>query len=293
MPKDVADTPKSEPSEAASDLDRSRPVLVLDRSRGGGHVVEPHAHPRAQLAWPTTGVLRIVVGDDVFIVPPSHAVWIPGGRVHQMITETDAEIRHLLIHPERGTRPGGGDPATCCVVAMTPLLREAILRMGEFDRGPTSEARLARLGEVILDEIADLPAAPLGLPGGRDPRLVRLTRHLENRPADGRPLAELASLVGSTTRTLERLIHAETGLTYRQWRARHRLLRSIERLEAGESTTAVALSLGYAGASAFAAAFRRHFGVTPQHYRGDLGRRGSGRRRSLTTTSVATTADPP
>ncbi|MDR3372468.1 MAG: helix-turn-helix domain-containing protein [Ancalomicrobiaceae bacterium] len=266
MPKDVADTPDREPDEAGSDLDQNKAVLLLGGFRSGGYAVRAHAHPRGQLAWPTSGVLRIVSGASVFIVPPSHAVWIPAGAVHQMVTDTDAAVRHLLIHPDRGIRHRRAHADRCSVVLMTPLLRELILRLEALEQAGADAERLRRFEEVVLDELDDLPESPLELPGGRDPRLVRLTRHLGGEPEERRPLKSLAAMVGSTTRTLERLFRAETGLTYRQWRARHRLLSSIERLNAGESTTAVALSLGYGSASAFAAAFKRHFGKRPQQY---------------------------
>jgi AraC-like DNA-binding protein/quercetin dioxygenase-like cupin family protein len=271
MPKDVADTPEREPT-AVFDHDRAEPVHLLRRTRARGFVVRPHAHPHGQLVWPTQGVLRLAGDDGIWIVPESHAVWIPAGVVHQMVAETDTEIRHLLVHPDRRLRLGRSDPTLCSVVVTTPLLRAAIERMSILEDDPDAADRRRRLGDVVLDEIDDLPEAPFHLPGGRDPRLVRLTRHLGGHPDERRPLSVLASEVGSTTRTLERLFRAETGLTYRQWRSRHRLLGSIERLQRGESTTTVAASLGYAGASAFAAAFRERFGLSPQRYRIDAGR---------------------
>ncbi len=271
MPKNVADTPECEPT-SVFDLDRGMTVQLLARTRERGFAVRRHTHPHGQLVWPTRGVLRLVGEDGIWIVPESHAVWMPAGAVHQVIAETDAEIRHLQVHPERRLRHDRGEPARCVVVVTTPLLRAAIERMEGLEGRPEAADRLRRLAEVVLDEIEDLPEAPFHLPGGRDPRLVRLTRHLGDHPDERRGLAVLAAEVGSTTRTLERLFRAETGLTWRRWRSRHRLLRSIERLQRGESTTAVAASLGYAGASAFAAAFRELFGTSPQRHRLDAGR---------------------
>lgn len=271
MTKDVADTPNVG-AHATFDLSVGAPMLLLRRSRARGFEVRPHTHAHGQLVWPTVGVLRLVGDDGIWIVPQSHAVWIPVGVMHRMIAETDAEIRHLLVHPDRTLRRDREGPPRCGVVVMTPLLRAAIARMADLDDGPADLARLCRLGEVVLDELDDLPEAPLHLPGGRDPRLVRLTRHLGAHPDEQRSLPVLAAEVGSTPRTLERLFRAETGLSYRRWRSRHRLLRAIERLQAGESTTAVAAALGYAGASAFAAAFREGFGRTPRSFGPDDGR---------------------
>jgi AraC-like DNA-binding protein len=181
-------------------------------------------------------------------------------------SETRAEVRHVFVDPSRAVRVGTPHPDHCAVLAVTPLMRELTLRLETLLAEETDEAHRLRFCDVVIDELDRLDEAPLNLPGGRDPRLVRLTRHLGEHPEDRRPLTELASFVGSSTRTLERLFAEETGLTYRRWRARLRLLAAIERLERGESTAEVALSLGYSSPSAFAASFRAEFGEPPRSF---------------------------
>jgi len=63
---------------------------------------------------------------------------------------------------------------------------------------------------------------------------------------------------------MTRLFQRETGLSFRAWRRRLRLLKSLGGLEAGESVTSVALDSGYNSTSAFIAAFRNEFGMTPR-----------------------------
>jgi AraC-like DNA-binding protein len=67
-------------------------------------------------------------------------------------------------------------------------------------------------------------------------------------------------------RTIERLFKAETGLTYRQWRSRFRLMNSLEHIVNGANTTTVAHQLGYQSVSSFISAFKSLFGCTPQEY---------------------------
>jgi AraC-like DNA-binding protein len=92
---------------------------------------------------------------------------------------------------------------------------------------------------------------------------LRLAEALGSDPADSAGLAELARAAGASPRTIQRLFLAETGLPFAQWRQRLRLLHGATALGAGKSVTEAALEAGYAGTSAFIAAFRRHFGVTP------------------------------
>ena len=266
MPNNIADTPFFEPSPVSSIIDPARPLLIRSQTLVANRIVRPHSHPRGQYAWARTGVLRIISDHCVWIVPPTHAVWIPGGIRHQVASETRAEVRHVFVDPSRAVRVGAPRPDRCAVLAVTSLMRELTLRLETLLAEESDEARRLRFCDVVIDELDRLEEAPLSLPGGRDPRLVRLTRHLGEHPEDRRPLAELASFVGASTRTLERLFAEETGLTYRRWRARLRLLAAIERLERGESNTEVALSLGYSSPSAFTASFREEFGEPPRTF---------------------------
>lgn len=246
--------------------DPARPILPHSRRLGAGMAVEPHAHPRGQLLWAAQGVLRVFAEDSVWIVPPSHAVWIPGGTRHHVLTETEAELRNLYVDASRPLRLDVHGHAHCSVLLLTPLMRELILRLATSPTTGYPDAALQRLAEVALDEIGSLAEAPLSLPGGRDARLTRLTQHLGRQPGDGRPLTALARLAGASPRTLERLFRKETGLTFRQWRSRLRLLNAIEQLHLGRSSTEIAWSLGYSSPSAFVAAFRARFGRTPQDF---------------------------
>mgnify|MGYP002721722241 FL=1 len=74
-------------------------------------------------------------------------------------------------------------------------------------------------------------------------------------------------------RTLARLFRDETGLSFREWRERVRLLAALPRLERGESVTLIAGELGYESTSAFIELFQRQLHTSP----GALARQMRGR----------------
>jgi len=76
-------------------------------------------------------------------------------------------------------------------------------------------------------------------------------------------LQQWARELGCSEKTLMRLFQRETGLSFRNWRQRMRLLSSLALLEAGESVTDAALGCGYDSTSAYIAAFKQMFGSTP------------------------------
>lgn len=246
------------PAGPAYVLDPSRPVLVHSRALAAGSVITRHAHPRAQLLQAVQGLLRIKTGGAIWLVPPGFGVWIPGGAVHEVTIETAARTANIYVDPSITVRPG----QTCEVVPVSPLLRLLIQRMLD----ETHPDRLNRLGAVACDEISAAEPAPLNLPVGQDARLRRVTTSLARNPGDPRPLPALAAEAATSPRTLERLFRAETGLGFRDWRSRARLLQAVAQLERGETSTRIAYGLGYRSVSAFVAAFRQQFGCAPQAY---------------------------
>jgi len=243
-------------------LDPDRPVLTHGRDMEAETSIEPHRHPRAQLLWAAEGVLRVTTEENVWIVPSSHAVWIPGGCFHHLVTETAVKTRNLYIDPSYAVR---SQHKGCAMLLLTPLMREIILRFASLTLESDTGA-LHRLGLVAIDELQRLESSALNLPAGHDPRLRRLIGHMVRTPAEQRSLQALGQLAGASVRTLERLFAAETGMSFRQWRSRLKLLSAVEQLRQGHSSTTIAHALGYRSASAFVAAFHEHFGCPPQQF---------------------------
>lgn len=244
-------------------LDPTRPLTVRARSWTAGEVGRPaHSHPRGQLLWPETGILMVRSCGARWLVPRSHAVWIPGGIVHEVVMETDVTACFIYVDPSFEDVRG----KDCEVLHMTPLMRQLILRFRGLSLERPDAPQVGRLSAVIIDELSCLEAAPLSLPAGDDPRLKRVTARLLARPDDQAGLEELARFAGAGPRTLERLFRRETGLRFSEWRSRLRLMEAVNHLSRGKSSSEIAGLLGYSGASAFVAAFRRAFGMPPQSY---------------------------
>lgn len=238
------------------------PIVASASDRAGPHRFPPHHHDRAQLVYASAGVMTTATATGTWVVPPQQAVWVPAGIVHEVRSAGSMAMRTLYVRPEAAMDL----PRTCCVVEVSPLLRELILRAVAFatDRPPTPEE--ARMLTVIADELHSLVPSPLHLPLPRDRRLKSVTDALAQIPADRRPLADWARIAGASERTLARLFVRETGLTFGAWRQRLRLLGAVARLAEGEAVTTIAYDLGYDSPSAFIAMFRKSLGATPGRY---------------------------
>ncbi len=234
-------------------------IEVRARDDPKGFVIAPHAHDEHQIVHASHGIMRVMTEAAAWVVPPGRALWMPARTVHWIACVTDVSMRTVYLSTDGAARV----PVECAVWTVSGLLREVILRLVE---GPATEGQKHMLIALLVSEIEVADMVPLSLPMPRDRRLKRVTDALQASPGDGRSLEAWARLAGAAPRTLIRLFHKETGLSFREWRRQARLLAALERLAEGEAVTTVALDLGYAAPSAFIQSFREVLGVTPARY---------------------------
>lgn len=258
---------QSLPEELAGLTALPRPVFGHAESVTNRALGYRHAHPWVQFAHAVAGVLDVRTDTGRFIAPPQRAVWIPAGVAHQVRCSADTEIRSLYIEPSAVPDVQGG----CRVLAVSPLLRELIRAFGDLPAAYDEHGPGGRLAAVLLDQVAAAPALGLVLPLPQEPRLRRVCEALEAEPDTRDGLAAWSARLGCSERTLARLFRAHTGLNFRLWRQRLRLISALPRLEAGERVTDVAIACGYDSVSAFIASFREHLGVTPGEFAGSRG----------------------
>lgn len=208
--------------------------------------------------------MTVRAADGLWILPPSHALWMPAGVVHQIRTNGPVEMRTLYIQPRHAQRIKN----ECHVVFVSALLRELIVRAMEFPALYDLRGMPGRVMTLILDEVARLPAQPLGLRMPRDPRLLRLCELVLRDLSTAEPIARLGAAVGLSERSVMRLFPKHTGLSFRRWHNQARPLKAFELFDQGQSLTRVALDVGYSGPSAFAKMCRRTLGKAPTALRG-------------------------
>lgn len=240
----------------------TQPVMALAVAWPHGHRIPRHRHRSAQLIHAVTGVMTVTTRDGTWVVPPLRAVFVPPGVAHSIRMTGDVAMRTVYV-----ARPLADTlPRACCVVAVTPLLRELIVRATSFPKRWAADSSEARVAALIVDEMRAARVAPLQLRSPRDARALRVTRALQANPGDARSLAQWAQSAGASSRTLARVFQSETGLSFGAWRQQLRLLRALERIAAGDAVTTVALELGYESPSSFIAMFRKALGVSPGRY---------------------------
>jgi AraC-like DNA-binding protein len=248
---------------SAPDLDRTpRPVIAIADEYPPGFVDPRHSHRRAQLLYASAGVMSVITSQHSFVVPPQRALWLPAGTEHEVACRGPVSLRTLYFEPDMC----GALPKCCSVIEISDLLRELIVAVTKFDAEYDMSGREGRIMQLILEEIALTPGAPLHTPMPKDARLARVCRAILADLAQEGDLDDWAHIAGMGRRTLTRLFRAETGMSLAAWRQQVRLLEALSQLSIGRSVTMVAYEVGYESPSAFTAVFTRTFGASPSQY---------------------------
>jgi len=199
----------------------------------------------------------------MWITPPTRAIWIPPATEHEIEVKGQAALRTLYVSPERAR----GTASSVRALEVVPLFRELILHVVSIAMLDPLHPEHERLAAVLMDLIGSAREMDLVLPLPRDPRALRLAQALRCALGDKQSLGPLVIDTGASLRTLQRCFVEETGLTIESWRQKARLVSSAAELSLGASVLRASAACGYESSSAFSAAFRKQFGVTPRQFR--------------------------
>jgi AraC-like DNA-binding protein len=224
-----------------------------------------HAHAEAQLTFAASGMVQVHTDSGRWLVPPQLAVWVPAGVSHRVEALTDAEL--WMVHWQHSAVSAWAPPVLrergAFALRITQLLRSLLDAAFATDLGADKAELMVRL---MLHELTGTADAPTFLPWPTSPvgrRLADLAfKDHQNRLGFG----ELASRAATSVCSASRVFPAETGLTFKAWRQRARIVRAIDRLARGEAIARVSAESGFASMAAFSSAFRQVTAMAPTEF---------------------------
>ncbi len=220
-----------------------------------------HAHDEAQLIFAASGTMQVYTKSGRWLVPPQLAVWVPARVPHRVdvLSDTENWMIYWRASASREWAPSAS-LARAFALRVTPLLRELIFAAFEAAATPGKTELVVRL---ILHELTETPDAPTFLPLPESTIGRRIADLALADPQNRLDIDELASRAATSVRTISRLFPAETGLTFKAWRQRARIVLAIGQLSAESTIAEVAIRSGFASTAAFCFAFRQVTKLTP------------------------------
>ncbi|HIF9408251.1 TPA: AraC family transcriptional regulator [Photobacterium damselae] len=227
----------------------------------------PHWHSWGQLQLISGGIMELKTQNKRFLSPPQYAVWVPPTVTHESYIRRSLDYCSMnIIAPLASTLP-----SYPCLLEISPII-EAIVndfRRRKLIYPQTSEDE--RLVKVLLDQVLQCPIHQQFLPTSDDKLLNPILVELEKNPTNAKSLAQWASELHTTERTLARHCQDKLGMSFTEWRQRRKYIYSLHLLRKGMTVKEVALTLGYHQASPFITLFKKHSGSTPEQYRQRIG----------------------
>ena len=235
-----------------------------------GASVPWHRHSRGQLALTLARVMRVETPDKVWLVPRGSVLWLPAETPHRSLAPEQRLMRSLYVRPDSAESL----PTAPTAVEQGSPLADMVTWLAETYDSDRLDKAWSTVAGAALALVRPGPGVSIRLPQPADPALAVIADAVLADPAVEISLEDWAERFGMAGRTLRRRVQAETGMSYRDWRRILGLTVAAERLLAGSRVTDVAFETGYAGTSAFVAAFRAAFQVTPGEFQRRAALRG-------------------
>lgn len=216
-----------------------------------------HTHREGQLLYPSQGASLVETEGRVIRVSPDRAAWIPANVPHAVLMNRTYRYHSLYIDNNFYE----GDQLA--VILVRPLLRELIVDVCSWSDGQSEVEQWHRKAHVIVDELRRAPRLETGIQVPDDPRIGPICRELEGDPSNVLSLDEWASKVAASTKTIQRVFMARTGLSFQQWRNYVRMTRALELHGLGMRQLDIAMAVGYSTEGAYAQAFKKFYGYPP------------------------------
>lgn len=237
------------------------PFRTMRATRSRGENVVLHAHDEAQLLFAAVGTMQVYTATGRWLVPPQLAVWIPSSVPHRIDVLSGAEVWMIYWDRQAWRRWAPAEALyRAFALRVTPLLRELIFAAFGPDASSEHTELVVRL---ILHQLTATPDAPTFLPLPASKIGLRIADLALSDRRSVLDIDELGSRAATSARTVSRLFPAETGLTFKSWRQRARIVVAIDQLVEGRAISGVAAASGFASTAAFSHAFRQVTGLTP------------------------------
>jgi AraC-like DNA-binding protein len=218
---------------------------------------EAHVHACGQLVFAQRGPMLLETSSGIVRMGPDRAAWLPAGEPHAVFLDHRFRYHSLYIDSDFCSR------GTCGVFILSPLLRELIIDVSLWPESNLTADEKMRRAHVIVDEIMRAPRTGSSVRIPDDRKLGIICRAIERDTAIDKSLEDWAVEVGASTKTLQRLFLAQTGMAFQQWRNHVRMTRALELHMSGMRELDVALAVGYASEGSYAQAFKKFYGHPP------------------------------
>jgi AraC-like DNA-binding protein len=238
---------------------------ILAKTHFAGSTLPSHQHSTGQMLFATQGVMLVETAKGRWTVPPQRALWIPPHETHAIEMLTETHMRTVYFSPDliAGCNAFTQHSKVHVVVA-SAMIKELVLGLFETERSDDMRDLMAKL---LLHALVETTYLPTYLPMPTEEKLKNTLLTLIAKNDWQQSLDEVSARSHMSSRTFTRRFTLEVGMSFRDWRQRARLVKSLDLLALNQSIKSIAHTMGFASTSAYCAAFRDLLGCIPSEFR--------------------------
>lgn len=224
-----------------------------------------HKHEIAQLSVPQNGIIYFVVEEQLYVVPPNTAIYIPPNIAHCIYkTNNKIIIENIYFSKQYLDKL----PEITKSSTLTDLAKILIARICKISKDNLDNHKTEQMLELLLEELKDNNNFEYNLKIPQDEKLKNVFNSIANNESVSLPnLENCASVINVSSRTLQRIIKQELGVSFILWRSQILFMKSLALIHKHKSTSVVSYMLGFNSESAFISMFKKFsHGKTPSSF---------------------------
>ncbi len=218
------------------------------------------------LLYAAKGALRLSVGREHWVLPPSFAAWVPAGNPIVVTINTPVTTCSVL------TTPGfcEGLPDSPTVFQMSPMARQMIHYCKDWGDNADHPPQAEPFFLTLLNVCAVLVNGSVNVkrPTATDLAVQRAIDITESGLGTAITAGDVARQANMSERSLQRRFRDDVGMSWSEALTQLRMIRAVELLAIADlSVIQIAGDVGFNSLSAFNRAFRRFAECTPTEFR--------------------------
>ena len=226
-----------------------------------GYFNSPHYHERAQLVYGISGIMEVYVNEQVWILSPKTALFIPGNTLHSMQAITDISLRTLYIKKEISNDIIKGNVK---LLKVGNFLKELIERATLIPINYDMNSVDGKVMDIIIHELKIAEEIRYSIPTPTVERLIKIENMITNNHLLLKEkIGYWSDYFYMSSKTLNRLILKDLGITFIVWKQYLAVKISLIEMSENKNLTNIAYDLGYQSPSNFCRMFKNITGQNP------------------------------
>ncbi|WP_158828247.1 helix-turn-helix domain-containing protein [Mucilaginibacter lacusdianchii] len=255
---------------------REENLILIDKNPDSVYVLHEkverkfslHSHKKGQLTYVQGGIAYVQIGDNTYVIPARHFIWIPARLNHVLqVRHTATAIRNLYFYSsDDGRNEFYGRMG---IYPITSLLHEMIVFTEQWngDIQPSDDGFSFVVAiKTILPQLG-ARHLPIVLPTTVNERIRPILNFLHNNIAQPLSLQSVSAHFGLSERTLSRLFQSTLSISFLQYLKQLRMVKAVEMmLQADLTLSQIAFATGYNSLSAFSNTFYQLTQMRPSEF---------------------------